>query len=85
MTPFDLIVVRYLQWAFDDLYCGERREGYRSYCHPDIFNPVSVLSLPRTTEEGRFRKFPIRLESTRRSKGSAWQLRITITTAGWIF
>lgn len=39
----DLIVARYMEWKFDDIYCGERREGYRSYCHPDIFKPVSVL------------------------------------------
>ena len=39
----DLVVARYMEWKFDDIYCGERREGYRSYCHPDIFKPVSVL------------------------------------------
>lgn len=39
----DLVVARYMEWKFDDVYCGERREGYRSYCHPDIFKPVSVL------------------------------------------
>src|ERR1700686_1937497 len=32
----DLVVLRYLQWDFDDIWCGEHREGYRSYCHPDI-------------------------------------------------
>src|ERR1700730_11111154 len=39
----DLIVLRYLQWNFDDIWCGEHREGYRSYCHPDYFRPVSPL------------------------------------------
>ena len=39
----DLIVLRYLQWDFDDIYCGERREGYRSYCHPDSFRPIAPL------------------------------------------
>jgi hypothetical protein len=39
----DLVVVRYLQWDFDDIYCGERREGYRSYCHPDSFRPIAPL------------------------------------------
>jgi hypothetical protein len=39
----DLIVLRYLQWNFDDIWCGEHREGYRSYCHPDYFQPVSPL------------------------------------------
>ena len=40
----DLIVVRYLDWDFSrNLYCGERRPGYRSYCHPDQFKPVTHL------------------------------------------
>ena len=39
----DLVVVRYLQWDFDDIWCGEHRDGYRSYCHPDIFKAVAPL------------------------------------------
>ena len=49
----DLVVARYMEWKFDDIYCGERREGYRSHCHPDIFKPVSVL-LYRNEGGGRF-------------------------------
>src|ERR1700690_972068 len=39
----DLVVARYMVWNFDDIYCGHREEGFRSYCHPDLFKPVSVL------------------------------------------
>ena len=39
----DLVVVRYLQWDFNDIWCGEHKDGYRSYCHPDIFQPISPL------------------------------------------
>lgn len=39
----DLVVLRYLQWGFTDLWCGERKQGYRSYCHPDEFQPISPL------------------------------------------
>jgi hypothetical protein len=39
----DLIVLRYLQWDFDDIWCGERREGYRAYCHPDSFPAIAPL------------------------------------------
>jgi hypothetical protein len=39
----DLIVLRYLQWDFEDIWCGERREGYRAYCHPDSFHAVAPL------------------------------------------
>jgi enediyne biosynthesis protein E4 len=39
----DLVVLRYLQWDFDDIWCGERKEGYRAYCHPDAFHAISPL------------------------------------------
>jgi len=39
----DLVVARYMQWDFDDIYCGHREEGLRSFCHPDLFKPESVL------------------------------------------
>jgi enediyne biosynthesis protein E4 len=39
----DLVVLRYLQWDFDDVWCGERKEGHRAYCHPDAFHAVSPL------------------------------------------
>jgi hypothetical protein len=39
----DLVVLRYLVWDFDDIWCGEHRQGYRSYCHPDMFKATSAL------------------------------------------
>ena len=39
----DLVVLRYLDWDFDDLWCGEHKEGYRAYCHPDHFKPIAPL------------------------------------------
>ena len=39
----DLIVLRYMKWDFNDIWCGEHREGYRAYCHPDTFPAVSAL------------------------------------------
>jgi hypothetical protein len=40
----DLFVCRYLEWSFDmDVYCGERRPGYRAYCHPDQFRGAAAL------------------------------------------
>ncbi|HEY6130116.1 MAG TPA: CRTAC1 family protein [Candidatus Acidoferrum sp.] len=39
----DLVVLRYLRWDFSDVWCGEHREGYRAYCHPDIFPAVAPL------------------------------------------
>ncbi len=40
----DLIVTRYLEWDFEhNPYCGEKRQNYRAYCHPDQFKPISHL------------------------------------------
>ena len=39
----DLVVLRYAQWDFDDVFCGESRPGYRAYCHPDIFPAIAPL------------------------------------------
>ena len=39
----DLVVLRYLQWDFDDIWCGEHKEGARAYCHPDAFRAISPL------------------------------------------
>jgi len=39
----DLVVLRYLDWDFDDIWCGEHKEGSRAYCHPDYFKPISPL------------------------------------------
>ena len=39
----DLVVLRYLTWDFEDIWCGEHKEGYRAYCHPDFFKPIAPL------------------------------------------
>lgn len=39
----DLVVDRYVTWDWDDVWCGEHREGYRGYCHPDVFPPITML------------------------------------------
>lgn len=39
----DLVVLRYVKWDWEDVWCGEHRDGYRAYCHPDIFPAISPL------------------------------------------
>ena len=40
----DLFVTRYLDWSFKtNRYCGEKRPGYRSYCHPDNYDGVTNI------------------------------------------
>ncbi len=50
----DLFVCRYLRWAFqNNVYCGERRPGYREYCHPSSFPAVTNV-LYRNNGDGTF-------------------------------
>ncbi|MBL8212168.1 MAG: CRTAC1 family protein [Bryobacterales bacterium] len=50
----DLFVTRYVQWDFEpDLWCGARQPGYRSYCHPDQFQPIAHV-LYRNKGDGTF-------------------------------
>jgi enediyne biosynthesis protein E4 len=41
----DLFVGRYVDWDFEtgSIYCGELREGYRAYCHPDNFRSATNI------------------------------------------
>ena len=39
----DLVVARYLTWDFPEIWCGERESGKRAYCHPDLFQPITLL------------------------------------------
>jgi hypothetical protein len=39
----DLVVARYVTWDWEDVWCGEHREGYRGICHPDVFPPIAML------------------------------------------
>ena len=38
----DLFVTRYVDWTFQrNGYCGEKKPGYRSYCHPDNYEAMT--------------------------------------------
>ena len=50
----DLFVANYLTWDYDpNPFCGERRPGYRSYCHPDLFLGIASR-LYRNNGDGTF-------------------------------
>jgi hypothetical protein len=50
----DLFVCRYVDWSFGvNPYCGERRPGYREYCHPRSFKGITSVLL-RNRGDGRF-------------------------------
>jgi len=64
----DLVVLRYLSWDFDDIWCGEHREGYRSYCHPDYFQPVAPLVF-HNDGDGRFTEVSQKIGLAKAGKG----------------
>jgi enediyne biosynthesis protein E4 len=64
----DLVVARYMEWDFDDIYCGHREEGFRSYCHPDLFKPVSVL-LYHNDGNGKFTEVALKAGIGKPGKG----------------
>jgi hypothetical protein len=50
----DLFVSRYLTWDFSkDIFCGQTKPGFRAYCHPDQFQPITHL-LFHNDGHGRF-------------------------------
>jgi enediyne biosynthesis protein E4 len=50
----DLFVGRYVDFTYaNNPYCGERRPGYREYCHPRSFNGMTNL-LFHNEGDGRF-------------------------------
>ena len=64
----DLVVLRYLDWDFDDIWCGEHKEGYRAYCHPDYFKPVAPLVF-HNNKDGTFTEMAERVGLSKRGKG----------------
>ena len=50
----DLFVTRYVEWTFQtNGYCGEKKPGYRAYCHPDNYDPTTNI-LYRNNGDGTF-------------------------------
>jgi enediyne biosynthesis protein E4 len=64
----DLVVLRYLQWDFIDIWCGERKEGYRSYCHPNQFPPILPL-VYHNDGNGHFTEVTKKMGFTKPGKG----------------
>jgi enediyne biosynthesis protein E4 len=64
----DLLVLRYLDWDFDDVWCGEHKEGYRAYCHPDFFKPISPL-VYHNNRDGTFSEVSQKVGLGRQGKG----------------
>jgi len=50
----DLVVTNYIEWSSkNNLYCGERRPGYRSYCHPGNYKGQRI-KLYHNNHDGTF-------------------------------
>lgn len=63
----DLVVLRYLEWDFDEIWCGEHKEGYRAYCHPELFKPISPL-VYHNNGDGTFTEVAAKLGLSRPGK-----------------
>jgi hypothetical protein len=64
----DLVVLRYMQWDFVDLWCGERKEGFRAYCPPDSFRPITPL-VYHNNGNGHFVEVSQKLGLSKEGKG----------------
>src|SRR6266702_1321077 len=64
----DLVVLRYVDWDFDDIWCGEHKEGYRAYCHPDYFKPISPL-VYHNNKDGTFTEVAQKVGLSKPGKG----------------
>src|SRR5579862_8628211 len=64
----DLVVLRYLKWDFKDIFCGEHREGYRAYCHPDLFQPITPL-VYHNDGNGKFSEVSVAVGLSKPGKG----------------
>ncbi len=64
----DLVVLRYMEWDFDDIWCGEHKEGYRAYCHPDIFRPIASF-VYHNDGNGRFTEVAQKIGLSKPGKG----------------
>ena len=64
----DLVVLRYMQWDFEDIWCGERKEGSRAYCTPDVFRPISPL-VYHNDGHGHFTEVSQKIDIAQAGKG----------------
>lgn len=64
----DLVVARYMEWDFSDIFCGIQKEGFRSYCHPDLFKPMGTL-LYHNDGNGKFAEVSYKAGIDKPSKG----------------
>jgi len=61
----DLVVDRYVTWDWDDKWCGPPEN--RSYCHPDVFEPITML-VYHNDGNGHFTEVAHRLSLDRPAK-----------------
>ena len=69
----DLVVLRYLQWDFEDIWCGEHRDGFRSYCHPDYFK-AAVPLVYHNNGNGTFTEVAQKIGLAKPAKGLGIQI-----------
>jgi hypothetical protein len=64
----DLIVLRYMEWDFGDIWCGPHQPGFRSYCDPKLFPPATPL-VYHNDGDGHFTEISKRIGLSKPGKG----------------
>lgn len=53
-SHLDLVIANYVQWSVENnAWCGEKKPGYRAYCHPNVYPPQRP-TLYRNNGDGTF-------------------------------
>ena len=67
----DLFVTRYVDWSFqNNRYCGEKKPGYRAYCHPDNYDGLTNI-LYHNNGDGTFADVSVEGRDCRRERQGA--------------
>jgi hypothetical protein len=79
----DLVIANYVDWSPDgNLYCGEMRPGYRSYCHPNKYKPQTP-TLYRNRRDGTFEDITVRAGLTRQPANGLGVVTFDADGDGW--
>jgi hypothetical protein len=79
----DLAVANYIQWDYmNNLWCGEKREGYRAYCHPDNHRGRKT-QLFRNKGDGTFEDVSIKSGVAEPESKGLGIITVDLTNDGW--
>jgi hypothetical protein len=79
----DLVIANYVDWSPEkNLYCGEARPGFRSYCHPNKYKPQAP-TLYRNRGDGTFEDATMRAGLARHPANGLGLVTFDANGDGW--